>query len=163
MRTAQPGDQVSVHFVRRSQNGAVASSRGRAPLEVTVGTEHRRLPGLGLALVGRGEGECVQVQVPAEPVAGSPRAERLRRVARARFLEGQALSPGSWVRVTGRTGRRRLVRVVEVCDNVIVVDTNPAWAGQAVALEVEIVAFLASQGEHDTNGSGNGPGRGADR
>src|SRR6516162_8638004 len=54
MRTVQQGDRVLVHYVKRFQDGSVASSRDRceAPLELTVGTDHPRLPGLGLALVG---------------------------------------------------------------------------------------------------------------
>ena len=47
MRTAQPGDRVQVHYVIRSQDGSVASSRDRTPLELTVGTDHRRLPAPG--------------------------------------------------------------------------------------------------------------------
>src|SRR5262249_6894178 len=146
MRTAQRGDQVHVHYVKRAENGAVASSHGRAPLEVTVGADHRRLPGLGLALVGHGEGERVRVRVPAEQAYGPRRAERLRRLGRARVADGQELATGSWVRVTGRRRQRRLVRVVEVCDEVVVVDTSHPWAGQAVTLEVEIVTIRAHEG-----------------
>lgn len=139
MRTAQQGDQVRVHFVKRAENGAVTSSRGRAPLEVTVGADHRRLPGLGLALVGHGEGERVQVLVPAEQAYGPRRAERLRRLARTRFPAGQTLLTGNWVRVTSRQGQRRLVRIVEIGPTSIVVDASHPWAGQDVTLDVEIV------------------------
>ncbi len=141
MRTAQQGDQVRVHFVKRAPNGAMSSSRGRAPLEVTVGTDPLRLPGLGMALVGIGEGERIQVQVPAEQAYGARRAERLRRVARTRFPKGQAFSTDSWVRVTSRLGSRRLVRIVEISDESIVVDVSHPWAGQALTLDVELVAI----------------------
>ena len=144
MRTAQQGDRVRIHFVKRAPNGAITSSRGRAPLEVTVGTDHQRLPGLGMALVGLGEGQRIQVQVPPERAYGARRAERLRRVARTRFPKDRDLSADSWVRVTSRQGNRRLVRVVEVCDNVVVVDTSHPWAGQALTLEVELVAIRSA-------------------
>ncbi len=144
MRTAQQGDRVRVHFVKRAPNGAVTSSRGRAPLELTVGTDHRRLPGLGMALVGLGEGQRVQVHVPAEQAHGAQGAERLRRLSRSRFPSDRALSADSWVRVTNRQGQRRLVRIVEVCDNIVVVDTSHPWAGQALTLEVELVAIRAA-------------------
>ena len=52
MRTAQMGDKVRVHYVKRLQDGSRASSRNSGPLELTVGIGHPRLPGLGLALVG---------------------------------------------------------------------------------------------------------------
>ena len=95
MRTAQPGDQVSVHYVKRSENGGVVSSRGRAPLVLTVGTEHRRLPGLATVLVGRCAGERIKLQVPAEQAYGVRRAERVRRLSRARFQKGHDLTVGS--------------------------------------------------------------------
>src|SRR5262245_52126642 len=136
MRTAQQGDQVSVHFVKRAPNGAVSSSRGGGPLELTVGKEHRRLPGLGLALVGLGEGERVKVLVPADPTAGKGRGELLKHLNRSRFSKAQELAIGGWVRVAGRSGRRHLVQIVEVRDDVVVVDVNRPWLGQAVALEV---------------------------
>jgi peptidylprolyl isomerase len=149
MRTAQLGDRVSVHFVKRAQSGAVTSSRGRAPLEVMVGVDDRRLPGLGIALVGLGEGEQVKVLVPAERAYGQPRPARVRRLARARFPAGQPLTTGSWVRLVDRKGRRRRVRILEVSDTAVVVDCNHPWAGQGVALEVQIVSILAPVGEPD--------------
>ncbi len=141
MRTVQQGDQVQVHFVKRSQRGEVVSSRGRAPLELEVGKENRRLPGLGLALVGMSAGQQVVVSVPAQLAYGPPGPARLRRVARSRFTQDRVLTVGRWVRVTNRNGSRRLVRVVEVNDNSVVIDTNHRWAGQDVILEVEVLAI----------------------
>src|SRR5262245_27863177 len=70
MQTAQPGDRVQVHYVKRLQDGSVASSHDRGPLEVTVGVDHPRLPGLGLALVGLAPGTSTRVRVPAERAYG---------------------------------------------------------------------------------------------
>jgi FKBP-type peptidyl-prolyl cis-trans isomerase 2 len=49
---------------------------------------------------------------------------------------------GNWVRATDRHGHRRRVRVVEARPDRVVVDTNHPWAGQAVAVEVEVVLIL---------------------
>jgi FKBP-type peptidyl-prolyl cis-trans isomerase 2 len=146
MRTAQPGDQVSVHYVKRSENGGVVSSRGRAPLVLTVGTEHRRLPGLATALVGRCAGERIRLLVPAEQAYGLPRAERVRRLARERFPKGHDLTVGSRVYIAGRNGPR-LVRIVAVRDDGVVVDANHPWAGQAVRVEAKIVSILGPASE----------------
>jgi peptidylprolyl isomerase len=149
MRTAQLGDRVHVHYVKRAQGGAVSASRDRAPLEVMVGVEDRRLPGLGAALVGLGEGEQVRVLVPAERAYGQPRPARVRRLARARFPAGHPLKTGGWVHVVDRKGRRRRVRILEVSDTAVVVDCNHPWAGQGVTLEVRIVSILTPVGEPD--------------
>ncbi len=139
MQTAQPGDRVRVHYVKRFQDGSVASSRGHAPIELTVGNDHPRLPGLGLALVGLAPGASTTVSVPSEQAYGPCDPSRVRRWARTRFPEDQPLPVGQWVRVLSRGGRRRVVRIVEVRARIVVVDTNHRRAGQALNLEVELI------------------------
>jgi FKBP-type peptidyl-prolyl cis-trans isomerase 2 len=144
MQTAQVGDRVQVHYVKRFQDGSVASSRDRVPLEVTVGIDHPRLPGLGLALVGLAPGARTKISVPAELGYGLVDPARVHRWARARFPKGRPLPVGKWVRITTTQGRRRLVRILEVRDQLVVVDTNHRWAGQALELEVELIGIQAA-------------------
>ena len=139
MQTAQPGDRVRVHYVKRFQDGSVASSRRRAPIELTVGNDHPRLPGLGLALVGLAPGTSTTVRVPLERAYGPSDPSRVRRWARTRFPENQPLPVGKWVPVRSRRGRLRLVRILEVHTKLVVVDTNHRRAGQALNLEVELI------------------------
>jgi peptidylprolyl isomerase len=145
MPTAQPGDRVQVHYVLRLQDGSVASSRGRAPLELTVGTDHPRLPGLGLALVGLTPGEGTTLTVPPERAYGPSDPSRIRRCSRRRFPEHATLQPGRLVQVKDNRGRRRLVRILQVSRKVVVVDANHRWAGQTLEMEVQLVAI---QGPH---------------
>jgi FKBP-type peptidyl-prolyl cis-trans isomerase 2 len=141
MRTVVSGDRVQVHYVKRLQDGSVASSREDAPVELTVGVDHPRLPGLGLALVGLAPGDSTAVHVPAEQAYGLPDPTRVRRWARTRFPKGQRLPVGKWVRFLSPRGRHRLVRILEVHADTVVVDTNPRGAGQGLDLEVELVAI----------------------
>jgi FKBP-type peptidyl-prolyl cis-trans isomerase 2 len=121
----------------------VRSSRtaGVPPLDVTVGTDHRLLPGLGQGLYGLTEGQCVAIDVPAENAFGLHDPERVRRVSRARFAEEDVFS-GRRARMRLTRGRSRAVRVVEVFGGIVVVDLNHPWCGQSVRLEVEVVAIL---------------------
>ena len=105
--------------------------------------EHRRLPGLGLALVGLSEGQRVVVTVPAHLAYGPAGPERLRRVARSRFTPDKDLTVGRWTRVTTRNGHRHLVRVVEIRESSVVVDTNHPRAGQDMVAEVEVLSIHA--------------------
>ena len=146
MQTAQQGDRVQVHYVKKFQDGSVASSKDRGPLELTIGSDHPRLPGLGLALVGLAPGGHVTVSVPAELAHGIPDPARLRRWPRSGFPKDQLLPVGKWVPVSDRRGRRRRVRIVEVTDRAVVIDTNHRRAGQSVVLEVELVGILAAEG-----------------
>jgi FKBP-type peptidyl-prolyl cis-trans isomerase 2 len=149
MRTSQFGDRVQVHFVMRFEDGTVRSSRARgdAPLEVTVGTDHPRLPGLGSGLVGVAEGKTVTLAVPAERAYGMPDPARVRRVSRTRFRGDQTLTAGRLVRMRGSQGRPRVVRVVEVRGRVVVIDTNHPRSGQSIELEVELVTILTTAPE----------------
>lgn len=141
MQTAQPGDRVQVHYVKRFQDGSVASSRDRTPIELTVGIDHPRLPGLGLALVGLAPGTSTKVSVPPESAYGAPDPARVHRLARTRFPQDKPLPVGKWVRIQSRQGRHRLVRILEVRAKSVVVDTNHRWAGLALELEVELVGI----------------------
>ena len=64
-------------------------------------------------------------------------------MARTRFPADEVLSVGRWMRVENSRGQRRLVRIVEVGDAVVVVDTNHPRAGQTLELEVELVTIHA--------------------
>jgi peptidylprolyl isomerase len=143
MYTAQPGDRVQVHYVKRYQDGSVASSRRRDPLELTVGTDHPHRPGLGVARVGRARGTSATVSVPAGRAYGPPDPTRVQNWARTRFPEDQLLLPGTWVRIRTRQGQRRLVRILELRGDMVVVDTNRRCAGQALELEVELIGIHA--------------------
>jgi len=144
MQTAERGDRVQVHYVKRLQDGSVASSRNHGPVELTVGLDHPRLPGLGLALVGLAPGHHITVRVPAHQAYGQPDPSRVHSWARARFAKNQALAVGKGVPVMNSRGRRRLVRIMEVRGRMVVVDTNHRWAGLELELDVELIAIHAS-------------------
>jgi hypothetical protein len=109
---------------------------------LTVGTDHPRLPGLGLALVGLAPGEVRAVVVPPELGFGPADPARVRRLARRRFAPGAALQPGKLTHATDGRGRRRLVRVLQLSSETVLVDTNHPWAGQTLHLQVELLAHL---------------------
>jgi peptidylprolyl isomerase len=140
MQTAQIGDRVRLHYVKRFQDGSTASSRGRAPVEVTVGEGHPRLPGLGTALVGLPPGASTTVRVPAENASTPPDAVTVRRWARTRFGKDQPLPVGQRVQVLDREGRPHSVLILEVRGPMVIVDTNRG-AGQSVELEVELLSI----------------------
>ncbi len=150
MRVAQQGDTVQVHYKKCFQDGSIVSSRGKMPTELTVGIDHPRLPGLGLALVGLAVGERKIVVVPAAQAYGLYDPGRIHRLARTRFAEHKTLAIGEWVVVRDRCGRRRSVRIVEIRENMVIVDTNPRWAGQSLELEVEVLRI-------DGPGAASGP------
>jgi FKBP-type peptidyl-prolyl cis-trans isomerase SlpA len=141
MRIAQQGDRVLVHYVKHLENGAVQTSRGRGPLEITIGIDNPRLPGLGLKLVGLAPGEETRLTVPPERAYGKPDPGRIHRWSRARFPAKTRLQVGQWVKFTDPKGHRRRVRILKLSPKGALVDTNHPFAGQWLNLEIELVAI----------------------
>ena len=153
MHTAQEGDRVQVHYVIHAQDGSVVSSRGRALVELTIGVEHPRLPGLGLALVGLAPGASATLRVPPEKAYGMADPTRVHRLARNRFPKSSTLTVGKLVRLSDRHGRRRLVRVLETGRKAVLVDSNHRWAGQSLELRVELVNIRSAEATLDSTKS----------
>lgn len=144
MQTAQAGDRVQVHYVKRFQDGSVVSSHSREPLELTVGHAHPRLPGLGLALVGLAPGASATVAVSVENAYGATDPQRIRYWPRTRFGPEPLGKLGKWVRIANSRGQSRFVRILEVRGAGVVVDTNHRRSGQTLMLEVELIAVNAA-------------------
>jgi peptidylprolyl isomerase len=140
MRTVRQGDRVQVHYVKRLRDGRTASSR--EPLEVTVGIDHPRLPGLGAALIGLTAGQAATLTVPAEQAYGLPDPTRIHRWSRRRFPKEATLQVGKLLRFMDERGRHRQVRILEANSKMVVVDVNHPWAGQTLELEVKLLDFL---------------------
>lgn len=149
MHASQVGDRVRVHFVQTFQDGLVRSSRRGegVPLELTVGTDHPQLPGVGLSLVGLTTGQVVRLDIPAEQAYGITDMDRIKRVSRERFATDEIVAPGRRARMKLRRGGARTVRIVEVSGSSVVVDLNHPRSGQSVRVQVELVAILESASE----------------
>ena len=156
MQMAQQGDRVLVQYALRLEDGSPAFRRPRKPLELTVGVEHPRLPGLGRALVGLAPGGRVAVTVPPEQAYGPYDPDRIYRLSRTRLAGYPELLHGKWVRMTDGRGRRRLVRILSADDRAVVVDNNHPLAGHTLEVEVELIAIQAA-------GAGPASGRGRPR
>ncbi len=143
MRTVQQGDRVQVHYVKRLRDGRKASSR--EPLQLTVGIDHPRLPGLGAALIGLTSGQSATLTVSPEQAYGLPDPARIRRWSRGRFPKEATLRAGKLIWFTDGRGRRHRVRILEADSKAVRVDANHPWAGQTLELEVKLLGFLEPQ------------------
>lgn len=143
MKMVQEGDRVHIHYLKRFQDGSVVTSRKGAPIEVTVGVDHPRLPGLGLALVGVAPGTTTSLSVPTHLAYGPADPALVRRWSRKRFPADATLPVGKWVRMRTKSGRSRPVRIISIRGEMVLVDTNHRWAGQSMQLEIDLVSIEA--------------------
>src|SRR5439155_899390 len=84
----------------------------------------------GSALVGLALGESLALTVPPERGHGAYDPARVRRWPRRKFPEDALLQPGKLMRWTDGRGRRRLVRILQVGDGVVLVDCNRRWGSR---------------------------------
>jgi FKBP-type peptidyl-prolyl cis-trans isomerase 2 len=155
METSQIGDRIQAHFTKRFTDGSSSSSRlrGDKPLEMIVGTAHPRLPGVGTRLEGMSVGDTVTINVSPQEAYGMPDPARIFRVDRARFLANEKLEVGKRMLMQLKGGRTRRVRILEIHERIVVIDTNHPRCGQSVVLDVELVAILPQSSGNRTSGS----------
>jgi peptidylprolyl isomerase len=141
MQIAQQGDRVLIHYEQRLQDGSVRSSRGRNPVEVTVGIDPPRLPGLGLRLAGLTPGQETKFTVPPEEAYGLVDPNRIHRWHRKRFPASETLKVGKLARFSDTHGRSRPVRILKLTASGVLVDTNHPFAGQSMDVTVRLISI----------------------
>ena len=140
MAHPRPGDTVKVHYTARLGDGRVFdSSKERNPLELTVG-EGTPFPGLDDALTQMEAGEERTVTIPAARAYGPYRSELVLAVDRTELPEDMEPQVGQHLQVQHENGQVTVVRVADVSDEQVMLDTNHPLAGQDLTLDLELVA-----------------------
>ncbi|HEX6924892.1 MAG TPA: peptidylprolyl isomerase [Longimicrobiaceae bacterium] len=138
MDRAQPGDTVRVHYTGSLEDGSVFdSSRGRDPLEFTVGSG-RVISGFDQAVTGMAEGEERTVTIPAAEAYGDHRDDLVFSVPREQFPPGMEPAVGLEVQLT-QGGQRAIARISEVTDDAVTLDANHPLAGKDLTFDLELV------------------------
>ncbi|MEJ2481876.1 MAG: peptidylprolyl isomerase [Gemmatimonadota bacterium] len=139
MSAAVIGDTVAVHYTGSLDDESVFdSSRGRDPLEFTIGTG-QVIPGFEEAVIGLEPGASARTRIEPEQAYG-PRREDLRiPIARDQFPDGMEVSEGDHLQMQTQDGQSIPVHVVQVGDESVTVDANHPLAGQALTFEIELL------------------------
>ena len=138
MSNAAPGRTVRLHYTGTLGDGTVFdSSRGREPLEFTVGSG-QVIAGFDAAVTGMRAGETKTVTIPAAEAYGAVRDDMLVTVRRSQFPPGVDVSVGQRFQIgQGQGAVAATVREVE--GERVVLDGNHPLAGQALTFALEVV------------------------
>lgn len=140
MTQAQNGSTVRVHYTGRLEDGTVFdSSRGREPLEFTVGTG-QVIRGFDDAVTGMRPGELKTVTIPAADAYGPHREELLLRVGRDQFPAGVEPQVGQQFQMS-QGEQSFVVNVTEVHGENVTLDANHPLAGRDLRFDLELVAM----------------------
>jgi peptidylprolyl isomerase len=136
--TAKLGDIVKVHYTGTLDDGTVFdSSKGRAPLEFTVG-EHSVIPGFEHAVIGLGVGDKKSVSIAPDNAYGQRREENVIVVQRSQLPKDLEPKVGKTLNTNTSEGTVRFLIAGVEGDN-ITLDANHPLAGEQLHFELELV------------------------
>ena len=143
MAQAGQGDTIRVHYTGRLEDGTVFdTSRGRHPMQFTIGEGRLIPPGFEQALVGMGPGESKTVRIPMEDAFGPCREELVVTVDRDRFAGDLKLEVGQTLEITSSGGQRTVVTVTDISDSKVTLDANHPLAGKDLILDVQLIEIV---------------------
>ena len=143
---------VSMHYKLTDNSGEVLdSSEGAQPLNYLHGAGNI-IPGLERALVGKTEGDSLQVEIQPEDAYGEVRPDMIQVVPRAAFQGVESIEPGMAFEARGDGGAAQRIVVKEVSGDEITVDANHPLAGVELNFDVQVVSVRAATEEEIAHG-----------
>ena len=140
MSEAKSGDTVRVHYTGSLQDGTqFDSSRGREPLELTLGTG-QVIAGFETAVEGMSVGDTKTVTVPAEEAYGPHRDGLTQEIPRNAIPDDIELSNGMLLQAQGPEGQDLTLTVLAFDDQKVKIDGNHPLAGKDLIFELELMA-----------------------
>jgi peptidylprolyl isomerase len=142
------GDRVRVQYLGLLSGGRrIDPSREREVLKFTAGGAEV-ISGVSFGVVGMRVGEQKRLSLTAEQAYGPVDRKLIKSVPRTRFPQGLELCVGRQLMATGvQSGRRRRVSVLEIRPDAVVVDANHPLAGEALEVELQLIALRAGDGQ----------------
>ena len=137
---------AAIDYTLTGDDGQVIdSSEGRSPLEFIQGTGNL-IPGLELALEGKGQGDALKVSIAAADAYGEHDPKLVQPVPRTNFGEIDKIDIGMQFQARTPNGMH-VVRVVGVDDQTVTVDANHPLAGKTLHFDVKIVSVREARAE----------------
>jgi peptidylprolyl isomerase len=138
MAKAKYGNTVKLHYTASLGDGTVLSSTlGREPLQFTIGADHV-IRDFEDAVIGMNEGEAKSAKIPGERMFGPCCMNNLVEMDRSR-LEDCSLRIGRRIRIPGR---RFSVKIVDVSNSKVILDTNHPLSGKNLFFYILLLAVV---------------------
>jgi peptidylprolyl isomerase len=142
MAQAKEGDTVRVHYTGRLDNGAeFDSSRGRDPLEFTIG-EDQVISGFEQAVVGMNAGDEKTTTIAADDAYGPRDEKKVTVVDRDELPEDMPVKVNDRLRVRQPDGETFVVTVTDVTDATVTLDANHPLAGRDLTFDIQLVEIV---------------------
>ena len=143
---------VSMHYKLTDSDGNVIdSSEGAEPLAYLHGAGNI-IPGLEKALVGKVEGDSLQVEIAPEEGYGEVMQELIQTVDKGMFQGVETVEPGMGFESQAPDGSVHHIVVKEVDGDQVTIDGNHPLAGVQLHFDVEIVGVRVPSEEEISHG-----------
>ncbi|MEL7332714.1 MAG: peptidylprolyl isomerase, partial [Cyanobacteria bacterium J06560_2] len=147
MAQAKSGDKVQVHYTGTLNNGQVFdSSKGRAPLEFTLGTG-MVIAGFDAAVTGLEPGETVTKTIPMAEAYGEYNSEMVADIEKEKIPADFELEVGQRLEMQVPNGDAMAVTITDIKGETITLDGNHPLAGQDLTFELELISILDEEEE----------------
>ncbi|MEE9441622.1 MAG: peptidylprolyl isomerase [candidate division Zixibacteria bacterium] len=141
--TAKDGDTVKVHYVGTLDDGSeFDSSRGRDPLEFTIG-KPGIIEGFSNGVLGMTVGETKKITLPPEEAYGQPRPDMIQEVPLSSFPETITPEVGVELSMQNASGQPFPVKITAMADSTATLDANHPLAGKTLTFELELIEIVA--------------------
>ena len=139
MKTAQPGDRVTLHYIGTLDNGAIFDSRDdQDPLTLRLGAGSV-FPALEEQIIGMRCGQTRNIVIPAAQAYGPRNNDNLLKIARDQFPVQRRPEPGQLLTVTFADGDQRIMRILGSDDHNVTLDANHPLAGLDLTFALTLV------------------------
>ncbi|MBL3540708.1 peptidylprolyl isomerase [Aminivibrio sp.] len=139
---AEKGKKIRVHYTGTLSDGEVFdSSRGRSPLEFTVGAG-QMIPGFDKGVVGMKVGEERTLVLSPDEAYGKKRDDMVFTVSRDVMPENYQPAVGDTLQMMSRGGSSMSVTVTSVEEDSVELDANHRLAGKELTFKVELLEIV---------------------
>lgn len=143
---------VSIHYELKDDAGnELDSSRGSDPLKYLHGAGNI-IPGLENALVGKVEGDSLQVRLDPKDGYGEVRQDLIQTVQKAAFKGVDSVEEGMAFEAKSPDGTSQRIVVTKVQGDQVTVDANHPLAGVPLNFDVEILGVREATAEEIEHG-----------
>lgn len=143
---------VSVHYKLTDDQGTVLDdSQGSEPLTYLHGAGNI-IPGLEKALIGKVQGDSLQVRVEPAEAYGEIEPQLIQSVDKAAFQGVDSVEVGMMFEAQAADGAMQRVVVKAVEEDTVTIDANHPLAGVALNFDIEIVAVRSATDEEIEHG-----------
>ena len=142
MPNAKMGDTVKAHYTGKLDDGSVFdSSRGREPLQFTVGQE-QVIPGFENAVIGMSPGESKTAKIPPAEGYGPRHEENVIEVERQRLPDSLKPKVGMKLQIPTGKGEKIPVTVTAASESTVTLDANHPLAGKDLTFDIQLLEIV---------------------